>query len=64
MKTLGANLLIVLFVGLLYWLDIFSFFAKKGALALALILVLIVFVAGYKVLGNPLGKEDEKNDKD
>lgn len=64
MRTFLANLLIVLFVGLIYWLDIFSLFAKRGALAVALVLVLIVFVVGYKVLGNPLKGKDQENDKD
>ena len=53
-----------IFAGLMlaYWIDLFGFFAKKGALAWAFALVMVIFLVGCKVLGNPFSAiraEDE-----
>lgn len=64
MKTILANLVIIIFIALAYWSDIFSLFAHKGAIWIALILVAGVFGAAFKILGNPFKGKEKDHDED
>lgn len=62
-KSMLISLLVVLLLFLAYYVNLFGWLASGGAFRTALVLVIIVLVAAFKILGNPLGRADD-NDKD
>ena len=63
MRTFFSYLAMVALVILFYKFNIFSLFAHKGAWIIATILIIAVFVAAVRILGNPLEGKDN-NDED
>ncbi len=63
MKTYFINILILILILLAYYIDFFSWFTGSRALFLAVLLVIIMFVIGWKVIGNPFAK-DKNHDED
>ena len=60
MKNLLINIAILLGLVLLYYSGILSLLASKYALPCSLLLVLVVFLIGLKVLGNPFKQGKRK----
>lgn len=63
MKTILINIGILAGIVLAYWLDIFSWFVGRGATFVALVLVAGVFVAGWRILGNPFSGAKHHDDE-
>ena len=63
MKATAVCFLMLLgFLGL-YYFGIFDFFASRYALWMAVFLIFVVFLAGLKILGNPIKAFKEKKKK-
>ena len=56
MKTIMANIGILLFFAAMYYFDFWSLFTFKHAVWYAFGVVIIVLLIGLKVFGNPFGK--------
>ena len=63
MKTIFANIIMLLFIVLAYKFNIFAIMAHKGALIVAIVVVGIVFIAAFKILGNPLNRKEGGHDQ-
>ncbi len=63
MKTFLANIVMLLLIVLAYKFNIFALMAHKGVLIGAIVVVGIVFIAAFKILGNPLKREDNNHEQ-
>ena len=53
----------LLFIVLAYKFNLFAIMAHKGALIVAIVVVGIVFIAAFKILGNPLNRKEGGHDQ-
>lgn len=56
MKAILINLVIILLIAVMYYLDFWTLFSYKYTIWYALGMVIIVLLIGLKVIGNPFGK--------
>lgn len=63
MKNVAINVGIILGILLVYYIDFFSWFGGRKALFFSVVLVVIVFGAGIKILGNPFAQTKDDEDK-
>lgn len=59
MKDFAVNILIIVLVMLAYYFDIWDIFNSKSAGWIICIIILLLFVAALKILGNPFAKDDD-----
>lgn len=64
MKTIFANIAMLVFIVLAYKFNIFAIMAHKGALIFAVVILAIIFIVAVKVLGNPFNRKEGEHDKD
>lgn len=65
MKSVFWSLVIFVVIMLAYWIGLFELFAIDGAIYFAIGLVVVVFLIGLFVLGNPVkNRVKAKEDKD
>lgn len=63
MKTFLANLIMLLMIILAYKFNIFALIAHKGTLIVAILVMGIVFIAAFKILGNPLKSKENNHEQ-
>lgn len=63
MKNVLINVGIILAILFAYYIDFFGWFTGRKALFFSLGLVVLVFWAGIKILGNPFAGLNEDEDK-
>lgn len=59
MKDFAVNIVIVAVAFLLYYLDIFKIFTSKYAGWVIGAVIVLLFFAALKILGNPFTKDDD-----
>ena len=67
MRLILANLFIFGFLWLLYYLNAFTLFANKYMSWFAGLLVISVFVIGFRIIGSPFnmyGNDDDEEEKE
>lgn len=63
MKAFLANIMMLLMIVLAYKFNLFAIVAHKGTLIGVIVVVGIIFVVAFKILGNPLKREDNNHDQ-
>lgn len=63
MKLILGNILIIIGIGIAYYLNIFGWFAAKYTYVFVIALLIIVLVVAMKILGNPFGGEKNNDNK-
>lgn len=63
MKSILINIGIIAGIFLIYYLDLFGWFATKNALIFSFALVILVFIVAWKVLGNPFAGDKKDGDE-
>ena len=59
MINFAVNILIILLIMLAYYFDVFSVFTSKYTSWVIGGIILLLFAAALKILGNPFAKDDD-----
>lgn len=62
MRNILVNVIVIGLLIVAYYSNLFSILAAKGTFIAALILLLIILIAAFKILGNPFRKVDDDDD--